>query len=142
LICYLLPGFAFWSTFCLSFLDFFLASFLPLSFLPLSPTAFSFNFSTFQSVGRESEAHPAFSIIPSLDLERYHLPPIPGYKYHFERNDGSLNKANPQPSARDHALPDCIGYNQRGAHSHPRPGWHVPKSVAAKCLVLPSSAPR
>jgi len=28
------------------------------------------------AVGRESKAHPAFCIIPSLDAERYHLPPI------------------------------------------------------------------
>jgi hypothetical protein len=40
-------------------------------------------------VGRESKAHPAFCIIPSLDGERYHLPPIQGYKYRFERNAGS-----------------------------------------------------
>ena len=96
---------------------------------------------TFQvsPVGRESEAHPAFCIIPSLYTERYHLPPIPGYKYRFEHNDESLNKANPQPSSRNRALPDCSGCNQRDAHSHPRRGWRVPKSVAAKCLVLPSS---
>ncbi len=29
-----------------------------------------------EHVGRESEAHPAFSIIPTLDLEHYHLPAI------------------------------------------------------------------
>jgi len=74
-----------------------------------------------------------------LDAERYHLPPIQGYKYRFERNGGSLNKANPQPSSRDRALPDCSGGNQRDVHSHPRRGWRVPKSVAAKCLALPSS---
>jgi hypothetical protein len=89
--------------------------------------------------GRESEAHAAISIIPSLSCERYHLPPIQGCKYHFERNGGSLNKANPQPSSRDRALPDCSGGNQRDAHSHPRRGWRVPKSVAAKCLALLSS---
>ncbi|MGA8570944.1 MAG: hypothetical protein WB560_00590 [Desulfobaccales bacterium] len=31
-------------------------------------------------VGRESEPHPAISIIPSLDCERYLLPPLPGYQ--------------------------------------------------------------
>ncbi len=46
LTCYLLLGLSFLSIFCLSFLSFlsflpFLASFLALSFLPLSPTAFS-----------------------------------------------------------------------------------------------------
>ena len=60
-----------------------------------------------EPVGRESKAHPAFCIISSLDAERYHLPPIQGYKYRFERNGGSLNKANPPPSSRDRALPDC-----------------------------------
>jgi hypothetical protein len=39
---------------------------------------------------------PPFCIIPSLDAERYHLPPIQGDKYRFERNGGSLYKANPQ----------------------------------------------
>jgi hypothetical protein len=57
-----------------------------------------------RAVGRESEAHPAFCVIPSLDAERYHLPPLRGYKYRFEHNGGSLNKANPQPSSRDRAL--------------------------------------
>jgi hypothetical protein len=51
-----------------------------------------------RAVGRESKAPPAFCIIPSIDAERYHLPPIQGYKYRFERNGESLNKANPQPS--------------------------------------------
>jgi len=37
-----------------------------------------------RAVGRESEAHPAFRIIPSPDAERYHLPPIQGYKYRFD----------------------------------------------------------
>ena len=49
-------------------------------------------------VGRESEAHPAISIIPSLDFERYHLPPIQGYKCRVPRIDESLNTANPRPS--------------------------------------------
>ena len=49
------------------------------------------------AVGRESAAHPAFHILPSPDAERYHLPPIQGDKYRFERNGGSLNKASPQP---------------------------------------------
>jgi hypothetical protein len=49
-------------------------------------------------VGRESEAHPAFGIIPSLDLERYHLPPIQGHKYRIARIGKSLNKANLRPS--------------------------------------------
>jgi hypothetical protein len=48
LTCYLLLGLSFLSAFSLFFLAF-LASFLPLSFLPLSPTAFSSDFSTFQS---------------------------------------------------------------------------------------------
>ena len=91
-----------------------------------------------RAVGRESKAHPAFCIIPSLDAERYHLPPIQGCKYRCERN-GGLNKANPQLSSRDRDLPDCRGGNQRDAHSHPRRGWRVPKSVAAKRLALPSS---
>ena len=73
--------------------------------------------SLLRAVGRESEAHPAFCIIPSIDAERYHLPPIQGYKYRFERNGGSLHKANPQPSSRDRALPDYSGGNQRDAHT-------------------------
>jgi hypothetical protein len=80
-----------------------------------------------RAVGRESKAHPAFCLIPSLDAERYHLPPLQGYTYRFERNAGSLNKANPEPSSRDRALPNCNGGNQRDAHSHPRCGWRVPK---------------
>jgi len=48
LTCYLLLGFSFLSPFCLSFLGFW-ASLLSLSFLPLSPTALSFDSSTFQS---------------------------------------------------------------------------------------------
>ena len=44
-----------------------------------------------QPVGRESEAHPAFSIIPSLDCERYHLPPMQGYKCRVLRVGESLN---------------------------------------------------
>ena len=92
-----------------------------------------------QPVGWESEAHPALTIIPSLNLKRYHLPPIQGYKYRFERNGGSLNKANSQPSSRDRALPDCRGGNQRDAHSHPCRGWRVPQRVSAKCLALPSA---
>ena len=51
----------------------------------------------YRAVGRESEAHPAFGIIPSPDAERYHLPPIQGYKCRVPRIDESLNKANPQP---------------------------------------------
>jgi hypothetical protein len=46
LICYLLLGFSFLSPFCLFFLAF-LASFLALSFLPLSPIAFSSAFPGF-----------------------------------------------------------------------------------------------
>ncbi|MFZ0051160.1 MAG: hypothetical protein WAK96_05255, partial [Desulfobaccales bacterium] len=46
-------------------------------------------------VGRESEAHPADSIIPSLDCERYHLPPIQGYKCWIPRIGESLNTAYP-----------------------------------------------
>ena len=46
LTCYLLLGFSFLSPFCVSFLAF-LASFLALSFLPLSPTAFSSAFPGF-----------------------------------------------------------------------------------------------
>jgi hypothetical protein len=38
-----------------------------------------------QPVGRESEAHPAISIIPSLDFERYHLPPNQGDKCRVPR---------------------------------------------------------
>ncbi len=49
-------------------------------------------------VGRENEAHPAISIIPSLDYERYHQPPIQGYKCRVPQIDESLNTANPQPS--------------------------------------------
>ena len=45
---YLLLGLSFLSAFCLSFLGFW-ASLLSLSFLPLSPTALSFDSSTFQS---------------------------------------------------------------------------------------------
>jgi|WetSurMetagenome_2_1015567.scaffolds.fasta_scaffold1996323_1 hypothetical protein len=36
-----------------------------------------------QPVGRESIAHPAFSIIPTRDLARYHLPRIQDYEYPF-----------------------------------------------------------
>ena len=50
-----------------------------------------------QPVGRESEAHPAISIIPSLDFERYHLPPIQDYKCRVPQIDESLNTANPRP---------------------------------------------
>jgi hypothetical protein len=32
-----------------------------------------------RTVGRESEAHPAFRIMPSPDAERHHLPPTHGY---------------------------------------------------------------
>ena len=46
LTCYLLLGFSFLSPFCLSFLGFW-ASILSLSFLPLSPTAFSSAFPGF-----------------------------------------------------------------------------------------------
>jgi hypothetical protein len=35
---------------------------------------------------RESEAHPAFRIIPSPDAERHHPPPTQGYKYRIVRN--------------------------------------------------------
>jgi hypothetical protein len=48
--------------------------------------------STIRSVGRESEAHPAFGIILSPDAERYHLPPTHGYKYRIVRNGESLNR--------------------------------------------------
>ncbi|MGD0972091.1 MAG: hypothetical protein ABSA04_11950 [Desulfobaccales bacterium] len=41
-----------------------------------SPEAGSLLAQAHQLVGRESEAHPAFSIISSLDFQRYHLPPI------------------------------------------------------------------
>ena len=58
-----------------------------------------------RTVGRESEAHPAFSIIPSPEAERRLLPPIHGDKYRFERNGGSLNKANPPPLSGDCVLP-------------------------------------
>jgi hypothetical protein len=51
-----------------------------------------------QPVGRESAAHPAFGIIPSLYFERYHLPPIQGYKCPVPRIDESLNMANPPPA--------------------------------------------
>ena len=46
------------------------------------------------TVGRESGPHPAFSIIPSLNLERYHLPPIQGHKYRVARIGESWNTAN------------------------------------------------
>ena len=36
-----------------------------------------------RSSGRESIAHPAFSIIPTIDLARYHLPRIQDYEYPF-----------------------------------------------------------
>jgi hypothetical protein len=36
-----------------------------------------------EPVGRESVAHPAFSIIPTIDLARYHLPRIQDYEYLF-----------------------------------------------------------
>jgi hypothetical protein len=52
------------------------------------------------AVGRESKAHPAFLHHFISDAERHHLPPLHGYNYRFGRNDGSLNKANPQPSSR------------------------------------------
>jgi hypothetical protein len=71
-----------------------------------------------RKAGKQSASH--LCIIPSLYAERYRLPPIQGYKYRFERNGRSLNKAIPQPSSRDPALPDCSGGNQRDAHSHPR----------------------
>ena len=41
----------------------------------------------FRGVGRESKAHPAFYIVSSLDAERYHLLPLQGDKYCFERNE-------------------------------------------------------
>ena len=63
------------------------------------------------AVGRESKAHPAFCIISSLDPESYHLPPIQGDKYRFERNGSSLNKAKPQSSSRDRASPYGSGGN-------------------------------
>ena len=63
-----------------------------------SPEAGSLLAQAHQLVGRESEAHPAISIIPSLDFERYHLPPIQGYKCRVPQIDESLNTANPRPS--------------------------------------------
>jgi hypothetical protein len=33
-----------------------------------------------RAVGRESKANPAFSIIPSPDVEHHHLPPTQSYK--------------------------------------------------------------
>ncbi|MGO9622737.1 MAG: hypothetical protein ACLPT6_15190, partial [Desulfobaccales bacterium] len=45
--------------------------------------------------GRESEAHPAISIIASLDCERYHLPPIQGYKCYIPSIGASMNAAYP-----------------------------------------------
>jgi hypothetical protein len=53
-----------------------------------------------QPVGRESGAHPAISIsiIPSLNCERYQLPPSQGYKGRVPRIDESWNTANPQPA--------------------------------------------
>ena len=82
----------------------------------------SISIGSLRAVGRESEAHPAFRIISSPDAERYHLPPIPDYEYRFEHNGGSLNKANPQPSSPDRALPDCNGCNLHDAHNHALPG--------------------
>ena len=64
-----------------------------------------------EPVGRESAAHPAFGIIPSLDCERYLLPPSRGYKCHAPRSDESWNTANLRPSLPDHALPDGSGEN-------------------------------
>ncbi len=48
-----------------------------------------------QHVGRESEAHPAISIIASLDCERYHLTPIQGYKCYIPSIGESMNAAYP-----------------------------------------------
>jgi hypothetical protein len=46
-------------------------------------------------VGRESEAHPAISIIPSLDFERYHPPPI---EWRARRPPHRLNHQVPLPT--------------------------------------------
>ena len=56
--------------------------------------------SRLEPVGRESEAHPAISIsiIPSLDFERDHLPPMQGYKGRVPRSAESWNTAKPRPS--------------------------------------------
>ena len=46
-----------------------------------------------RAVGRESIAHPAFSIIPTRDLARYHLPRIQNYEcpFHVFRSRVSVN---------------------------------------------------
>ncbi len=44
-----------------------------------------------RTIGRDSEALPAFRIIPSPDAEHHHLPPAQGYKYRLVRHDESLN---------------------------------------------------
>jgi hypothetical protein len=95
---------------------------------------------SWRAVGRESEAHPAFRIIPFPDAERHHLPSTQGYKYHLVGNGENLNKANPPPSPPDRALPDC-GCNPRDAHSHPRRRWRVPQNVATQCIVRSSAGP-
>ena len=46
-------------------------------------------------VGRESEAHPAISIIPSLDFEHYRLPPI---EWRARRPPHRLNHPVPLPT--------------------------------------------
>ena len=46
-------------------------------------------------VGRESEAHPAISIIPSLDFKRSHLPPI---EWRASRPPQRLNHHVPLPT--------------------------------------------
>jgi hypothetical protein len=50
-----------------------------------------------QPVGRESEAHPAFSIIPSPGFARYLPPPSQRHKCHVARSGESLNTANQRP---------------------------------------------
>jgi hypothetical protein len=49
------------------------------------PSLKGISFKNRKAVGRESKAHPAFCIIPSLDAERYHLPPIQGF-YRYVRS--------------------------------------------------------
>jgi hypothetical protein len=59
-----------------------------------------------------------------------------GEQCRFERNGGSLNKANSPASSCDRVLPVGSGGNQRDAPGQPRHGWRVSQSVAAPGLVL------
>ena len=60
-----------------------------------------------RAVGRESEAHPAFRIIPSSDAERHHPPPTQGDKYRIVRNG-----ERPRPDTMQ-----VIGENDNGLDS-------------------------